>query len=836
MSLTSRQSRALKILALITLSLDSGASLHFICENTQVNNGVIDSYSSGQFISINSPHEFNNFRVYNLKKQSQYKKGLWQWTNKGKSFAVNLTKVMKGLPFKNLSVKLRYSTSESLAELKFSPILIKQKSHQSSFPKASIETLNPNLAIHQTWQLPKRVKAITSANFYIEYSEKYSMLTRVIQKLQSAFIKNTISCKRILKDPPFKQAIGKSSDLTNLPHLWPENLGPLKNSIQQLLIDGFLEEKIDLATLKNHAAYFLGVDLSKRLIQTHLKLERFTTSKFDLLFKQLRDTFANGLSNIANGRVKRIFSNERRQGKMLLDQTIDKSELAYDKLAYIPNEYINLDKISRVALYKKEENFYLYFFGNKSPSQIEVGPFKMQNLYWKVFQKNPGLCTKKTMRHLNEYERKSFVFKRAKILPVDEELIFFERKNKRYPLNEMIITNNCRGPGNFEFEWPGIVKGYFQIPRSIMDQWYQEYNKSNDTFDSLFVENRISKFYEEPFSKVATSRTLKDKVVSLWSKYFEKEYRWFSNNDFDSLINNCSITDINKDLLKETGAFTKTKITYDLGKIEYDQFPVETRLKSGYNRIKTPLIYVKTPCNDTEASVEAPKHFYPPKPFYDQNSLSYWKKKTCKIVPMNFFYYKDLLKYQVHLSKFEVDGVYVGQNREDNPRETTDYDQSLLTNTNFREAYDFKNAYAFKEAFISKSRDGKRINIKLTSKENLNLILANIDLSKLIEVSKSAEFKSKFRPWATDKVKGIYKLIGIKPFDLSSSYQDSNSDSLETYALFYDQDGTVVNHHRKDVGIEQWFLRYRKGKLILDLISHERITPVARIEINYLLD
>lgn len=828
-----------KVLAILFICLKSHGNLHFICENTQVKNGVIDSFATNQFISISKKKTFDQFQVYKHDKKSVYDKGLWIWNNKGKTYQINLRKLLKNLPQKDLAIKLRYLTSVDLDELEFSPIIVKKSIDSASFPKTMVETINPNLAVHQTWRLPKNIKAITSANYYIEYNEKYSMLTRIIQTLKSAFIKNTISCKRIQKNELTKipQSISLDSpvDLTLHPEKWPRSLLPLKESIQKRLLDDYLSEKISLREFKKFSPYMKGASLTKSLIETKIKLEKFPIEKFDRLFLELSKNFKQEISPSSPSKVRRIFSNRERQGEVIIELPLDKTKKAYKKKSYIPNEYLDLTQIQKVSLYKKNKDYYFYFFSDKAISQIEVGPFKMQNLYWKPFLKSPSKCTETTMRHLNEYERKSFVFKRSKELPLNEELIFFERKNKRYPLNEMIITNNCRGTGNFEFEWPGIVKGYFQIPRSIMDKWYQNYNQSKETFDSIFVENRVSKFYEKRFNSSNYSPTLKDRAVSLWSKFFENDYRWYSLGSFDETTKDCSIKKINSDLLKSEQDFKRVPIKYEMGRIHYDQFPVETRLKSGYNRIKTPLVYIKTPCSDEDLKKKAPRQFYPPKPFYDSSSVKYWQKKPCKIAPINFFHYKDLLNYQVHLSKFEVDGVYVGQNRDTNPRTTTDYDQSLLENDKNRVLYNFKNVYSFEHAEISKSRDQKKLHIKLISKEKLNLILGNIDLSKLVESSTKEEFKSKFRPWATDKVKGIYKLIGIKPFDLSSNYSDQPKDLIETYALFYDKNGTVVNHHRTDIGIEQWFMRYRDEKIILDLISHERITPVARIEIDYKL-
>ena len=153
---------------------------------------------------------------------------------------------------------------------------------------------------------------------------------------------------------------------------------------------------------------------------------------------------------------------------------------------------------------------------------------------------------------------------------------------------------------------------------------------------------------------------------------------------------------------------------------------------------------------------------------------------------------------------------------------------SLLKNEKARVKYDFRSAYSFKKLEFAKS--GERLHIKLSGDRDTNLYIGNIDLRKLKEKSSKEVFTSKFRPWATDKVKGIYKLIGINTFELSSYYKDSPKSDVETFAIFHNDQGTILNHHLPSLGIEQWFLRMNGNELILDLISHERITPVARIE------
>ncbi|PIK15664.1 hypothetical protein [Halobacteriovorax sp. JY17] len=820
--------RALLLISLSSTCLAASADIHFLCENTQVKNGVINSFQKNQLISISSPGHFTEFISQDQSSLYNYKNGIWTWNEGLQSYSIDLKKLKSSLNLKNYSYKLRYLTEDNLTKLEFSPILISPKKAERNFPLISVETIDPRLPIHRTWRLPKNTKGITSANYYIEYNDKYSLLTRIIQSLNSAFLKNTISCKRAEEKIPPVRKFEKVIDLTNSPSKWSESLTPLKESIQQELIDSYLEGSISKNEITKHLNFFEGAHLSKRLIFTKIKLEKISSKDRVEKINELKTILKGKLSSAKNSRVRRIFSKEKRQGLELLSIPIDTSKFADQRDAFKPNKYLDMSIISNVALNKKDGNYFFYFFNNKDNAEFEVGPFKFRDIYWKNFQNKLSSCTEKAMRHLNEYERKSFVFTRSESLPISDELILYERKFKQYPLNEIIITNNCRGPGNIEFEWPGIMKTYFQLPITVMNQIYKDMNDGKGDFFELGVESRTSSFYADIYEDINYSPGIKNKVVSLWSKFFDKDYRWFAVNDFSKATADCSIRNIESDLIKNSLNYQEVPFTYEMGRIEYDQFPVETRMKSGYNKIKTPLVYVKTPCNDQEAKVAPPKHFYPPKPHYDMNSLEYWKKKTCSFTPINFFHYQDLLDYEVHLSMFEVDGIYTGQNWETNLQQTNEHDLALLKNKKVRLKFDFKNAYSFKKLQVA--RDGELLNIKLSGDRNINLSIGNIDLSKLKDRSNQEVFTSKFRPWATDKVKGIYKLIGINTFDLSSYYVDSPRSEIETFAIFHNDQGSLLNHHLPDIGIEQWFLRLNGDKLILDLISHERITPVARLE------
>jgi hypothetical protein len=791
----------------------------YICENTITKNGMLDAFSKDQFIQKPVGQDINWIQIFNNSSESGLNKNTWYLINNGKKRSVNLNKLSRYLKFSNPKLLLRYN-HKNLRELEISPILLEQKN--SIYPKAQIELINPNLPVHRTWRLPKNTRAITNADYYIEYSEKYFFPTRVINHIKSAFVQNTLSCKRVF-DKTRKSSFKKSraKDITLLPQSWPSSLNLLKESIHLELVNKFLNDQISKKDLNKYEAFLKTINLTRVLKNNYIQPSLITQTKLNELSSIIK-------SKTSIGNLTYISKEQINEDAIIADIKIDNSKLSSEKNSFNVEDYINKKIIEGVYIThnRVSKKISFNFYSSKYEKIIKVGPLFMTDIYWKNSETRLSACSMNLMKHLSEYERKSFIFKRSQNETPNLSNILYEKENSKLPLDTFIITNNCRGPGNIEFEWPGIIKAYFHIPLRTM--------KKLVNLERAYVEDRMTKFYSGEKLFTVGQSSIKDYFVAMWSKYFEEEYQWKSLGSFEKVSTQCSSKILEKDLLPKMKSPTEHNITYDMGRIEYDQFPTETRRKSGYNNIKTPLVYVKTPCNDEEASKAPPKHFYPPKPYYTTNSLKYWQKKTCSIVPINFFHYKDLLDYEVHLSKFEVDGVYVGDNREDSPTETTDFDQVLLKNDKVRVPYNFERVYSFEKSSISKSQDGKFFNLSLKSKD-LNFIIANISIDKLKRKSSSEKFSSEFRPWATDNVKGIYKLVGIRPFDLSNEFKGTTVTTDNLYSIFYDNQNKVLNHHDTDIGVEQWFLRYHDEEIILDLISHERITPVARIKISYKL-
>ncbi|RPJ78693.1 MAG: hypothetical protein EHM20_03340 [Alphaproteobacteria bacterium] len=190
---------------------------------------------------------------------------------------------------------------------------------------------------------------------------------------------------------------------------------------------------------------------------------------------------------------------------------------------------------------------------------------------------------------------------------------------------------------------------------------------------------------------------------------------------------------------------------------------------------------------------------------------------------------------------FEVDGVYTGRSRNEYDPEITSFDKGLQKEEKKRVSYEFSKFIGnYKKANIEQNNN--YLSVKLLNKDK-NIIIGNISIEKLLEEEKKPRFVTSFDDvdLYESNVVGVTALFGINPRPLASNFNSSFDPNLvdETpvpFALFYDDKGKVLNHHLPAIGVEQWYARKRGCNLVIDLISHERILPLARMELSYFCD
>jgi hypothetical protein len=540
---------------------------------------------------------------------------------------------------------------------------------------------------------------------------------------------------------------------------------------------------------------------------------------------------------------------------------LDFSDGTIKRKAATRNKFYGLKHIKYVSIYKAAESdkdymVDFYFHGAEKEFLIKISSVDLRKYFQKKIdiKNSENQCVKLIQSHFEEYNRKSKVFylsKKNDLLTSNDPLneitenaianAFF----KKNPSPVFVLTNNCRGVGNFEFEWPGLIKGHFFIPPSFIDKIMGEYDVvkiKNETspidHNTSHTEVRTTKFFADQIN-LSSWNGVKNKLVQWYSSFKDPVYQWYDLGDFSKVSSQCNIENVTHELLKTEQSIQAKKlvVTQVRGKINFEEFAAETRMKSGSVYMQESLAYTKTFCDDIK-NTSPPPNFLVPEGDGNLTTTEYWKTNKCAIIPHFFANYEDILNYPVYLSKFEIDGVYVGRARNEDDPVITEYDKSLQKDESKRVKYSF-NEFISNYNLALVENNNNFLTVKLENK-NHNIVIGNIPLDSLINEEKKPKYFSSFFDvdLFDSNVAGISGLFGINPQPLVDNY--SNAFSPDTignepvkFALMYDDKGEVLNHHLPSLGIEQWYMRKRGCDLIVDLISHERILPVARLQIKY---
>lgn len=553
--------------------------------------------------------------------------------------------------------------------------------------------------------------------------------------------------------------------------------------------------------------------------------------------------------------------------ELIVKEQLDMSENAIKSKSFVRNKYYNMKHIKFISMFhesKDPQKKYLvsfYFHGGPNEFAIKVSPVDLRKFFHKKIniETSKNQCSKLIQSHFEEYNRKSMVFFQ------DKERLSFETNNefsemairakenanlKKNPSPVFVITNNCRGIGNFEYEWPGLIKGHFFIPPKFLDELMGDYDQAilgNSSKEiplnhiNSHTELKTTKFYSEQID-LSGWRGFKNKIVQWFSAYKDPVYQWYDLGDFDQVSKNCPINSIEESIVKKdvNSKIIELPVRYVTGPIPYQEFTAETRMKSGAVYMQESLAYTKTPCSESDFKKTIP-NFQVPEGEGTLSKDDFWRQTKCAVIPHFFASYEDILNYPVHLSMFEVDGVYTGRSRNEYDPVITSFDKGLQKEEKKRVPYEFSKFIAsYNKASIENNNN--YLTVKLLNKDK-NIIIGNISIDKLLEEEKKPLFVTSFdgADLYESNVVGITALFGINPRPLASSFNSSfDPDFLDEapapFALFYNDNGKVLNHHLPSIGVEQWYARKRGCNLVIDLISHERILPLARMELSYFCD
>ena len=478
---------------------------------------------------------------------------------------------------------------------------------------------------------------------------------------------------------------------------------------------------------------------------------------------------------------------------------------------------------------------------------------------------NAHSCIAQVQVYLGEYNRKSRSITRT--IPGLHE--------SASNISKVDLINNCREPGNWEFnihetvdgKQRRVLHGYFFVPIDYLDarqRRYTGYGWRDARVGLRFPRDPVT---GEPNAQVPASYTdrasyrswLAAAAVNRQEERADKDLAmtWWALPSFPQA---CRVDDLKAMFTGLPNAVSSgvegelRPLKAESGPIDYSLLPSETRGKSGIAKrpdgtpVRQTLSYVRTRAcraiGEADGPATPPEGFAWPldpdaEPPADRQAFARERwNDTCAIVPHTFRNWEDVTTYAVRVSGFEGDGTYGCAVKGATPREQyahrrEKFDDDLNC---WRFAY-HKYLKDFEKYRIARRNGFTEVYLHNTS----GATLANMDSGRSVVIGFPDE-----RLRAVDE-EGLHFLLGYNSKKLSAAYDDADVDpALPHYAYVVDRNGNILDHYGpsnmfKDgvgIGKVQVRLAKRDGKkeMVVTLISHERIMPLAQFRLPYDVD
>ena len=431
-------------------------------------------------------------------------------------------------------------------------------------------------------------------------------------------------------------------------------------------------------------------------------------------------------------------------------------------------------------------------------------------------------------------------------------------------VSRLDLINNCREPGNWEFNIHETVEertrrvlhAYFYIPVEYLDPRLRRYTGYG------WRESRVGLRFprraddpSKPHAKVPevpwlNRQTAKSVNVLEEKKGGDLAMMWWAMPSFPD---QCNISEL-KRLFPNlpTGNSGKNadqtkKLVSVGGPIDYRRLPYETRAKSGIETnmdgrpVRQTLSFVKSyACkpNPTSLAKTPPQGFNWPfahdGPNREALSNAVWAQ-NCAIVPHTYRNWEDVRRYQIRLSGFEGDGTYgcavKGKTRS---TQLVHRRQKLNDDLNCWK-FDYDQYLSNYDQYLMTRRDGFT-EVHLMNTNTATYVRNSLGGSVVIGFN-----EEKLRSAGRE---GLHFLLGYNSKKLFAPYDaiDVERDRPH-YAFVVDERGFIKDHYgpsnffRWGVGIGKVQVRLEgernDQKLVVTLISHERIMPLIQFKIDY---
>jgi hypothetical protein len=466
---------------------------------------------------------------------------------------------------------------------------------------------------------------------------------------------------------------------------------------------------------------------------------------------------------------------KKNQTTYRLDPDKDAYEATYEGLAHI--QWVTL------AWGENPFLFDLYLHGDaKTPERLAI---RVANLDIRKFF-HPSIASFSTNRNLTRLQAYFEEFSRkAKII-----YALPDQQTGAQKISDLVLINNCREPGNYEIKVRDALGRYLLEANFSFST--QAYNQLLIRFHGIGI--------REQGTGIGVPWTLQKKEGL---RYWDSFLPWNRIKRFPKV----SLDDLSQIHGNEVSR-VRGEIEPVYGRIPFEEYEAdrEVQMKSRPHWLgNEPLTYVRVdpklplPIGFEPPAGSKPAGFLPGK----TAPMVYWtaKENRGKIVPHHFRTFEDVQRYNLFFSAFTLNGVYIGKSdlADDFNRERT----------KGRWPFDFRYLNGINRFEIRQWEGGTseiRLLSETTGSRTINFALGNFRLG----AGESVEF-----------------LFGLDTQPLITDYNNNPLQDPLRYAVAYDADGTILDHHDRGIGVEKVFIERTNEKTYkVRLISYERILPV----------
>lgn len=360
-----------------------------------------------------------------------------------------------------------------------------------------------------------------------------------------------------------------------------------------------------------------------------------------------------------------------------------------------------------------------------------------------------------------------------------EEIV--HQLNVAQRIASVTITNNCREPGLYEVE---IKDGEGRM------MFHANFAFHTELYDQILTQYHGLGIREQGTGIRIPSAIRKQDRRRYWESFLP--WKWlksFPRVTVDAL------SVLHGSAPNEPIPTASGTIKVIRGEIPFEEHKIVVRRKSQYYyQGFEPLSYVRV-----DPDLPMPTGFSSPS---EVIPALYWaaKENASRVVPHHFRTYEDVWRYSVFFSEFDLNGVYVGQS------ELKEWKQEREDGRwpfNFRY---LKNLVTYVIRHTGQDVVEIRLYSQSAGRYAINFVFGNVAL----DVGETVEF-----------------LLGIGVQPVIGSYNVNEYKDPLLYGVAFEADGTVLDHHRLDIGVEQVAIqRIGEQSYKIQLISYERILPV----------